>query len=112
MTLAVILIAYSLVSLTAAVALICRGPVSSSGYSPFAAWCATLLFLLSHLMLLFLSIRHLVRPVGYTGFIGCLLLIIGSRWLNGRILFGQTHWRHYAVTAGVFAAAFALDWLM
>ncbi|MEC0370975.1 hypothetical protein [Paenibacillus chibensis] len=112
MTLAVILLAYSLVSLAAAVALICRSPVSSSGYSRFAAWCATLLFLLSHLMLLFLSIRHLFRPVGYTYFIGCLLLVISSRWLNGRVLFGQTHWRHYAVTAGIFAAAFALDWLI
>lgn len=106
-----ILLAYDLASLAAAAALLYRKPASSSGFRPAAAWGSALFFLLCHLLLFSLATRHVFHQIPYAWFVGCLILILCSRWLNGRILFGRNNWRHYAVTAGIFAAAITLDWL-
>ncbi|HWO55438.1 hypothetical protein NYE48_26535 [Paenibacillus sp. FSL M7-1455] len=109
MVLSVILFVYSLVSLAASIVLLYRRPVSCSGFGSAAAWCSALFFLLCHLILAILALYHALYPLAYRWFIGCLIMILLSRWMNGRILFGRTHWRHYAITTLLFSAAMILD---
>ena len=60
-------------------------------------------FTVCHIFFLILGILKWLLPVSNVVICMAAVLVICSRILNGRILFGKIHWHHYIVTLSLMA---------
>lgn len=101
-----ILMVYGAVSLLGSIIFLFKGSaVSNQSTLSISVRTSMFLFILCHFLLIVAAVYHAYKSLSWQWFIGCYLICIISRWINGQVLSGRSNWQHYVVVSVIFGAA-------